>query len=96
MPLSSMFGSAESSEAGSAAEDGFTSVQLQPAGESGVDAAAPPAPATASSGSPPPAAAGTKPADLDELARRLYEPLTARLRAELWLDRERAGVMSDG
>jgi hypothetical protein len=91
-----MFGSAESSETGSAAEDGFTSVQLQPAGESGADAARPPAPTTPSSGSPPPAAAETKPADLDELARRLYEPLTARLRAELWLDRERAGVMSDG
>jgi hypothetical protein len=90
-----MFGSAESSETGSAAEDGFTSVQLQPAGESDADAAAPPAPTTSSSGSPPPAA-GTEPTDLDELARRLYEPLTARLRAELWLDRERAGVMSDG
>jgi hypothetical protein len=29
------------------------------------------------------------------MARRLYEPLSARLRAEFWLDRERAGVMSD-
>ena len=29
--------------------------------------------------------------NLDELARRLYEPLSARLRAELWLDRERTG-----
>ena len=48
-----------------------------------------------SSGAPPPAA-GTKSTELDELARRLYEPLTARLRAELWLDRERAGVMTDG
>jgi hypothetical protein len=34
--------------------------------------------------------------DLEELARQLYEPLSARLKAELWLDRERAGVMSDG
>jgi hypothetical protein len=33
--------------------------------------------------------------DLDELARRLYDPLTARLRAELWLDRERAGLVTD-
>ena len=39
--------------------------------------------------------AGAAPTDLDEMARRLYEPLSARLRAELWLDRERAGVMSD-
>jgi hypothetical protein len=102
MSFSSMFGSAQSSETGSPAEDGFTSVQLQPASESGpsaaepaADAAATAAPANPSSGSPPPAA-GTKPTELDELARRLYEPLAARLRAELWLDRERAGVMTDG
>jgi len=42
-----------------------------------------------------PAAVGTTAAgagaDLDELARRLYDPLSARLRAELWLDRERTG-----
>lgn len=30
---------------------------------------------------------------LDELVERLYEPLTARLRTELWLDRERSGLM---
>jgi hypothetical protein len=101
MSFSSMFGSAQSSETGSPAEDGFTSVQLQPASESGPPAAEPgadaaaSAPATPSSEFPPPAA-GAKPTDLDELARRLYEPLTARLRAELWLDRERAGVMTDG
>ena len=43
----------------------------------------------------PTAAGGTTAAgagaDLDELARRLYDPLSARLRAELWLDRERTG-----
>jgi hypothetical protein len=45
---------------------------------------------TLASGTPPAsAAAGTS--NLDELARRLYEPLSARLRAELWLDRERSG-----
>ena len=38
-----------------------------------------------------PAAAG----DVDELVNRLYDPLAARLRAELWLDRERAGVLMD-
>jgi hypothetical protein len=43
----------------------------------------------------PPAAAGTPPPDLDELARRLFDPLSARLRAELRLDRERAGVVTD-
>ena len=39
--------------------------------------------------------AGGPAANLDEMARRLYEPLAARLREELWLDRERAGLMSD-
>jgi hypothetical protein len=29
------------------------------------------------------------------MARRLFEPLSARLRAELWLDRERAGLVTD-
>ena len=33
--------------------------------------------------------------NIDELARRLYEPLAARLREELWLDRERAGWMTE-
>ena len=47
------------------------------------------------SAAPPPAGAAPAPTDLDEMARRLYEPLSARLRAEFWLDRERAGVMSD-
>jgi hypothetical protein len=99
MSFVDMFGSGRESESGSPAEDGFTSVQLQSAGDSGPPASepttesAPSAPPTSSSA--PPAAAGPKPADLDELARRLYEPLTARLRAELWLDRERAGVPGD-
>ena len=101
MSFTSMFSSAaDETEAGSLAEDGFTSVQLQSAGE-----APPPAsePATDTSAAPPvttpvlpPAAGGgASPVDLDEMARRLYEPLTARLRAELWLDRERAGVTGD-
>ncbi|MFW0784698.1 hypothetical protein AAFP35_09265 [Gordonia sp. CPCC 206044] len=33
--------------------------------------------------------------DLEELARRLHEPLSARLRTELWLDRERSGLLTD-
>jgi 3-oxoacyl-ACP reductase-like protein len=72
-------------------------VQLQSVSESpgpASEAAADTSSAAPSASSAPPAA-GAKPPDLDELARRLYEPLTARLRAELWLDRERAGVMSD-
>jgi hypothetical protein len=43
---------------------------------------------------PGPASAGS-PSDLEELARRLFEPLSARLRAELRLERERAGVLTD-
>jgi hypothetical protein len=38
---------------------------------------------------------GRQDLDVDALARRLFEPLSARLRAELWLDRERAGLVSD-
>jgi hypothetical protein len=48
--------------------------------------------AAGAAGAPGAAAAG---ADLDEMARRLFEPLSARLRTELWLDRERAGWMTD-
>ena len=38
---------------------------------------------------------GALPTDLDELARRLFDPLSARLKTELWLDRERAGLISE-
>jgi hypothetical protein len=40
-----------------------------------------------------PAPAGGE--DVDELVRRLYEPLSARIKAELRLDRERAGMLTD-
>jgi hypothetical protein len=99
MSFTSMFSSvADETQAGSAAEDSFTSVQLQSASESSPPASEPPT--NTSAASPvttpvPPAAGGAPFVDLDEMARRLYEPLTARLRAELWLDRERAGVTSD-
>jgi hypothetical protein len=92
-----MFGAEDGREAGSPVEDGFTSVQLQsagesapPASESAADMSAPPV----SSAPLPPAGTGP-PADLDEMARRLYEPLSARMRAELWLDGERGGMMID-
>ena len=58
----------------------------------------PPAETQAAPSSRPAAPTASGPAaatDLDELARRLYDPLTARLRAELWLDRERAGLVTD-
>jgi hypothetical protein len=47
------------------------------------------APGTATAPGGPPAA------DLDELARRLYDRLRLRLRAELRLDRERSGHLTD-
>lgn len=50
-----------------------------------------PPPVGAGAGAPTPAPTG----DIDELARRLFDPLVARLRAELWLDRERAGLLTD-
>jgi hypothetical protein len=64
---------------------------------------APPATAEASAATatpdatPPAASAGhaeTGPGDLDDLARRLYERIRARLRAELRLDMERAGMLT--
>jgi len=81
-----------------ATDDGFTSVQLQTADAATAPsepASEPPPSGPAPGAAPAPAPAGAAPIDLDEMARRLYEPLSARLRAELWLDRERAGVMSD-
>jgi hypothetical protein len=33
--------------------------------------------------------------DVDELVRRLYDPLSAQIKAELRLDRERAGFLTD-
>lgn len=73
--------------------------------DGGTDDTAPPPAATTATGAAPltaataalPAAAGGMPSGsaLEELAQRLYEPLMARMRAELWLDRERSGLMVD-
>ena len=48
--------------------------------------------APAPAGTPAPAPASPP---LDELARQLFGPLTARLKAELRLDRERTGLLTD-
>jgi len=66
-----------------------TEIQREPAPTSSPSTtpSAPPAGA--------PGAAAPSGAELDEMARRLYEPLTARLRAELWQDRERSGLLTD-
>lgn len=65
-----------------------------PVAEPPVGSAAPPPTAAAPAGVAAPTA-GAAAANLDEMARRLFEPLSARLRAELWLDRERAGLVTD-
>jgi hypothetical protein len=91
-----------------AREQGFTSVQLHSAGPESehrlsdgptvqreeAEVPSPPLP-TASTVAAGPEGTAPAVADLDEMARRLFEPLSARLRAELWLDRERAGLVSD-
>lgn len=63
--------------------------------EPAPEAPASPAPAPPSGPSagavPPP----TNENELAELARKLYEPITARLRRELLVDRERAGMITD-
>jgi hypothetical protein len=41
------------------------------------------------------AAAGAGTPSTDEMVRKLFEPLAARLKAELRLDRERAGFVTD-
>ncbi|MEO7587030.1 MAG: hypothetical protein ABIS84_03275 [Arachnia sp.] len=108
--FASMF-SATTAEGHRNGADGFTSVQLQHAGadrEVPVQAKADAPVATPASElpSPPPPVATDAPAipaaaasgakdNMDEMARRLFEPLSARLRAELWLDRERAGLIAD-
>ena len=50
---------------------------------------------TGAAGAAAAAAAGALPTDLDELARRLFDPLSARIASELLLDRERAGMITD-
>lgn len=69
----------------------------EPGGGEGAPGAPPVAAAVASPQASPVAAAlpSSRPtgSQLEELAQLLYEPISARIRAELWLDRERAGLM---
>lgn len=110
LPLQRMFDpGAAAVAAGIARADGPGSVVFDPppgsdprasAGEPSVqrqDDAAPATPSSAvvASAAAPPPTPGTPALDLDDLARRLIEPLSARLKTELWLDRERAGIVTD-
>ncbi len=54
-----------------------------------------PAPAASSAPAPAPGAPGAPGGDLDELARKLYPKIRPYLKKELWLDRERAGMLTD-
>ncbi len=87
------------SDAGRGQAGDDDTVQREAAGGAAPDAAVETAgPVDGGSGSTTPAPGAppaTSAAHLDEMARRLYEPLAARLREELWLDRERAGLLSD-
>lgn len=79
---------------------GFTEVVLQRQAEAGTVGDPEPVEQTGVAVSDTAPAQTVEPAlpsgrNLDELAERLYEPLSARLRAELWLDRERSGLMVD-
>src|SRR5207245_259431 len=51
--------------------------------------------AAAAAPAAPRAATATSDADLEELARKLYEPIRSRLRTELLIDRERAGMIAE-
>jgi hypothetical protein len=59
------------------------------------DAPAASEPAPAAAAAPSAAAPGAGGQNIDDLVRRLYDPLAARIKAELWLDRERAGLVTD-
>jgi hypothetical protein len=92
---------------GAASLDGDGAVVFaRPAGElpgtaaPGVDAMpavqrAPEASPVATAPEAPAAPAGAPGGDLDELARRLYDRIRSRLKAELRLDRERSGHLTD-
>jgi hypothetical protein len=56
-----------------------------------VEAEAPPPAVDAA----PAAAAGQSPQSLDEMAAHLYDRIRSRLRDELLVDRERAGLVTD-
>jgi len=71
---------------GDAGRNGGASTQRAPA-----EPAAPEPPAAPG----PPAPPAAPPGDLDELAHRLYDRIRARLKAELRVDRERMGHLSD-
>ena len=76
-------------------EDSTDTVALQRQGD--ASAAPPPAaaPAAPVAGGPAPAGAAQTNDQVDELAKRVYDTVRQRLKAELRLDRERSGRLTD-
>ncbi|MFT4164631.1 MAG: hypothetical protein QM650_05265, partial [Microlunatus sp.] len=75
---------------------GQTSGAAEPSVQTAVETTAPQGTAVATPGQAPDAPAAPPTAEqLEEMARRLYEPMASRIRAELWQDRERAGLLTD-
>ena len=58
-------------------------------------AAEPPSDAAGGVASQPAQQSGKGGDDIDDLSRRLYDRIRDRLKAELYLDRERAGQLND-
>ncbi|MEV6335854.1 hypothetical protein AB0M12_14205 [Nocardia vinacea] len=69
-----------------------TATTTDPSGNASTDAAPMSANATATTHGTP---TGTSPTDIDALVARLYDPIVRKLKAELRLDRERAGTALD-
>jgi hypothetical protein len=105
MDSAELMGSAAATTAAQPAPAAATATQSAPAAAAAANTAAPAAQAGAPAGTNPDAlAAGahaehpaidTDRLDLDELTTRLYDRIRSRLRLELLLDRERAGLLSD-
>jgi hypothetical protein len=75
--------------------DSAPAADTAPAPQPPAPAPEPASAAAASMSSVAAPAAGGKELDVDNLVNNIYDTLAARLRAELWLDRERAGVLMD-
>ena len=71
------------------------SVDVPAPSDGGLPMASTPTSVPSATSVPAPSAPGPVSPPLDELARQLFGPLTARLKAELRLDRERAGLLTD-
>jgi hypothetical protein len=73
-----------------------TTLVVQRADGEPAAATGPPTATDAAAGTAPaPAVGSTSPTEVDALVRRLYDPIVRRLKAELQLDRERAGHSLD-